>query len=693
MAVDEKKLILRLEAENAKLLRKLEQSEKQVKKFSNRAKSEMIAFEGSLSRTFRRVGIALLATFGTREIINATKKQQAALTQLRQGLESTNNVVGQSFDELVKKAQDFQKISIFGDEEIIQAQSQLITFTNIVGDQFDKTIELAADLSVRMGQDLKSSIVQLGKALNDPITNLSALSRVGIQFDESQKNLIKTLFKSGKIAEAQTEIFKELEKEFGGSARAARDDFGGALTALANASSDLLEANNLGGVVNNINQLTDILQDPQTQKAAEIFTGSLLKGFSELAKVTAKTINAIQYLAEEAAAGAGNKNAAYDDIVRSEERINILMKRREDILKSIQRAETLFNDYQRGPVIERFQQQLDTVDAEIKARQNALEELRGQSSQQIQAPQIAEIELNLDEQQKAFNESILSKPLKEFEKTLKSLATPQEMFNQQLAQAQLLLNNNQINLDEYSKVVSEYVRALVDSTDEQKQYNKDLEEAARITEEAKTPFENLVVQLNKLKDLHERGLISDQTLERTLKKMEALSDKANETGKEMSVYWDEALRTLQGGLADVFVDGFDNGLKSMAESFKNFLKRAAAELAASKILELLTAVFGGSAGSNSGTTAAAAFAGAFADGGSIPAGQFGLVGESGPELISGPATVFSQSNMKSMGDNITVNIDARNADPYAAAQLAQLGKLLEQRILATITDRKARGRL
>lgn len=40
-----------------------------------------------------------------------------------------------------------------------------------------------------------------------------------------------------------------------------------------------------------------------------------------------------------------------------------------------------------------------------------------------------------------------------------------------------------------------------------------------------------------------------------------------------------------------------------------------------------------------------AFAGMFANGGSIPQGKFGVVGEAGPELVSGPATVTSQKQI------------------------------------------------
>lgn len=73
------------------------------------------------------------------------------------------------------------------------------------------------------------------------------------------------------------------------------------------------------------------------------------------------------------------------------------------------------------------------------------------------------------------------------------------------------------------------------------------------------------------------------------------------------------------------------------------------------------------------------FAGFFADGGFIPRGQFGVVGERGPELVSGPAQITPIDNM---GGSVTYNINAVDAlsfqqllarDPSLIHALAQKG--------------------
>ena len=174
--------------------------------------------------------------------LKAFDDQQKAIAQVEAGLKSTGQVAGFTSKELQKMASDLQKTSLFGDEEILKnATAQLLTFTNITGEQFAKTQEIALDLATRLDGDLKGASIMLGKALNDPVANLSALSRAGIQFSEDQKSVVKSLVESGDIAQAQTIILEELERQYGGSAEAARNAGLGGVEALKNTFSDLTE--------------------------------------------------------------------------------------------------------------------------------------------------------------------------------------------------------------------------------------------------------------------------------------------------------------------------------------------------------------------------------------------------------------------------------------------------------------------
>ena len=187
------------------------------------------------------VGVtAPLAIMGATSV-QAFREQNKAIAQVEAGLKSTAGQVGFTSKELQKMASDLQNKTLFGDEVILKdATAQLLTFTNISGENFARTQQAALDLATRLDGDLKGASIQLGKALNDPVANLSALSRSGIQFSEDQKAVIKSLAETGKLAEAQTLILDELNKQYGGSAEAAAEADGG-FTQLANSFGDLQE--------------------------------------------------------------------------------------------------------------------------------------------------------------------------------------------------------------------------------------------------------------------------------------------------------------------------------------------------------------------------------------------------------------------------------------------------------------------
>ena len=164
---------------------------------------------------------APILAFGTAAVF-AFDKQAQALAQVEQGVKSTGQAAGFTAAELAIMASELQKVSRYGDEDILQGvTAQLLTFTNIANEQFASAQVAVLDLATRMKTDLKSAAIQLGKALNDPITGLSMLGRSGITFTETQKELIKTLWETGRAAEAQNVILAELNTQFGGSAEAA----------------------------------------------------------------------------------------------------------------------------------------------------------------------------------------------------------------------------------------------------------------------------------------------------------------------------------------------------------------------------------------------------------------------------------------------------------------------------------------
>jgi len=188
---------------------------------------------------------ALAAAFAAGKFLNkfvdATVTAEAAQAQLGAVIASTGGAAGRSVAQLNEHAASLQKITNFGDEAINTMQGVLLTFTQVRGDQFDAATVAVMDLATAMGTDLSTAALQVGRALNDPVLGMTALSRSGIQFTEAQKDMVKEMVAANDVIGAQTIILSELETQFGGSADAARGTLGGALDSLRNAWGDLFE--------------------------------------------------------------------------------------------------------------------------------------------------------------------------------------------------------------------------------------------------------------------------------------------------------------------------------------------------------------------------------------------------------------------------------------------------------------------
>lgn len=196
-------------------------------------------------------GVAAVAIAGLikvgKELEGLYAVQEQAEKRLEQTIRATSKAAGLNARELQNMASELQSVTKFGDEATLGAQSLLLTFKNIGGDVFPRALESILDVSEAMGTGLKESSIQLGKALNDPVGGIAALTRVGIQFTDAQKETIKQMVEMNDTAGAQGIILDELESQFGGVARAAAQTGSGIKTQLDNNFGDLGET--LGGVI------------------------------------------------------------------------------------------------------------------------------------------------------------------------------------------------------------------------------------------------------------------------------------------------------------------------------------------------------------------------------------------------------------------------------------------------------------
>lgn len=164
-------------------------------------------------------GIAAAAVMGTKELMAEEKAAAAIANTLR----STGNAAGTTTKHLTDMAAALQAQTGLQDDAVMSASNLLLTFTKISNSNpdkmFDKAVQATADLSVQFGKSLPSAAVMVGKALNDPIKGVTALSRAGIQFTKEQRDQIKAMVESGRVLDAQRLIMGELETQVSGAAK------------------------------------------------------------------------------------------------------------------------------------------------------------------------------------------------------------------------------------------------------------------------------------------------------------------------------------------------------------------------------------------------------------------------------------------------------------------------------------------
>lgn len=156
--------------------------------------------------------------------IPAAVESQQALAQVEAALKSMGNASGRNVEQLQEQAGALQSLSNFDDDDILKSvTANLLTFGNISGKVFDDAQLAIVNISARMGTDLQGAALMVGKALNDPVKGIKSLTRVGIQFTDQEKEQIKAMAEAGNTAGAQAIMLGELQKQFGGAAKAQRD--------------------------------------------------------------------------------------------------------------------------------------------------------------------------------------------------------------------------------------------------------------------------------------------------------------------------------------------------------------------------------------------------------------------------------------------------------------------------------------
>ena len=171
-----------------------------------------IAFS-SMVKTMFGIGSAIAAV-GTGikvagQALNAFNAQVMALKEVQAVLNSTGRASEFTRQELSQMAGELQKVSNYGDEEILQqATESLLRFTSISKTDMPRVLALTLDMAKSMG-GLEAASRGLGLALEKPEIGITRLRRAGVVLTQQQEDMVKALVSSGDKAGALTMVLRQ----------------------------------------------------------------------------------------------------------------------------------------------------------------------------------------------------------------------------------------------------------------------------------------------------------------------------------------------------------------------------------------------------------------------------------------------------------------------------------------------------
>lgn len=256
----------------------------------------------NFSDTVKKGAAAVGLGLGIREFVEANRDAQASLAQLDIAYRNSSESARRSKDDIIAFANAQLKSSQFGDEAVIQSQTTLLRFSRVSREVFERARRDVLDVSAALGIDLQQATESVGRALESPTQGLRNLRQLNIVFTQSQRDLIQKLEESGRVYEAQNILLDALEDHYRGAAKASSETLGGALDRLKNNFQELLELSDKSGgkATEQINELADAVGSHTVQDGVKRITDSFAEMYDEIKKVASLGPSTLKKMAEEA---------------------------------------------------------------------------------------------------------------------------------------------------------------------------------------------------------------------------------------------------------------------------------------------------------------------------------------------------------------------------------------------------------
>ena len=514
------------------------------------------------------VAITGAVTFLSRSL-NVLGEREADAAALSNGLQKLGKGEAE-LKRLQKAADELGKATLFNQEDFDAGFALLTSFTSIGVNSFERVAEAAADVAQITGQDVKSSLLQLAKALQDPVRGLTALSRSGTTFTDQQKEQIKALVESGKQIEAQNLILKEIETQYGNAARAAGSaGYAGSVDSLGESFRDFQERLARGvtpavnGTLAALTDLFDLLnQIPEPVGQAALGIGATVAAIVALKTAAAAAIPVVKTLFAflvanpfvALAAGITAATVALAGYRNESERIA-------DAVAGGGAAEV---QAARAKLLETEQQ--------ISLKKLELEGAKGRKAQEIRR-ELKRLRDDADALRQAIPKVADPKEDQE-DPTKPTIKLDKDKDKDADKEADRLKRIAEASADRVRSLEQQTLLASALTAEERTQFERQIAIANILENKRGLTDEQLKAELEATLALHEQldltKQIKDANEERARKKKEA-DDKEAARVKELNQFYQGVADTIQSGIVDGIMGAID-GTKSLKESLSGILK-------------------------------------------------------------------------------------------------------------------------
>ncbi|HGS4635436.1 TPA: phage tail length tape measure family protein [Vibrio cholerae] len=602
------------------------------------------------------------------------------LLQQEQLIKATGYASGYTAQELDELARSVAMNTLTSTQEAAKAIGVMLSFRAVMGSTFREAIMLSQDIASVWGTDMSGVAENLGEALNDPINGLTVLGSYGVNFTQTQKDMVEQMTKTGDVAAAQGVILDELRLRFGGGASA--------------------EASGLIGTVDTFSQTWEEMLESLSDKS----------GSMEFSK---KAINAL------IDAMRGIKNFIDPEPLQE---FNDLLEKRAELSRQIDEIESQSDG--ELPSISPFgllgpsKNELFNLTVEYSRTVKRIEELNAQFQADKEAKELAQekaAEAAKEREKQRLEEEAAEKRKKDAEekqredKRQKEREAAQKVADQKALERERetteewLVEIERRNLSEMQLLNAKY---MDDASKLVEKREKDL-----ITEEQ---YQQSLSEIQRYYAAERAALIEKETEDQRKKNqthMDKYIESMQKAAYDTDFLWSQTFDMLTTGFGNAFAsaimhsesvgDAFKNMAMGMAQSMlaaigkimaqravlwaleKTILKgqvtsdvaRVSGEAQSSALIAGINAYKSTAAIPVVGpalapgamasalavtepmalaatTAASAGFAGMFDQGGNIPAGKWGITGEFGPEITLGPTQVVGRKKTMAMIDQL-----------------------------------------